>query len=75
MQNCSVQGIFIRKENYPELWEKSVTQVGDYFNCMNGPRTILQLDDLNEKYGVILNLLSYLRLKTTIEKAAKIKIL
>ena len=36
------------------------------------PRTILQLVNLNEKYGVRLNLLSYLRLKTTIEKAAKI---
>jgi hypothetical protein len=38
----SGQGIFIRKEEYPDLWGKSVTQVGDFFNYMINPPTILQ---------------------------------
>ena len=67
----SGRGIFIEKRDFPELWGKSAVQVGDFFNCQSSPPALLSLDDLNEKYQVRLNFLRYLRIKTSIEQAAK----
>ena len=67
----SGRGIFIEKQDFPELWSKSAVQVGDFFNCQTSPPALLSLDNLNEKYEVRLNFLRYLRIKTSIEKAAK----
>ena len=45
----SGRGIFIEKRDFPELWGKSIVQVGDFFNCQSSPPALLSLDDLNEK--------------------------
>ena len=64
-------GIFIEKQDFPELWQKSVLQIGDFYNCMNDPPTLLSLTELNEKYQIRINFLRYLRIKAIIENAAK----
>ena len=64
-------GIFIEKADFPELWSRSLVQVGDFYDCERQPPAILSLTDLNEKYQIRLNFLRYLRIKTCIERAAK----
>ena len=67
----SSRGIYLDKRDFPELWRKGVTQVGDLFDCNANPPKMLSLQNLRLKYLVSLNFLQYLRLKTIIDLGAK----
>ena len=53
------------------LWQKKITQVGDFFNCEKLPPVLLSMDGLKEKYGIKIDFLSFHRIKTCIKLAAK----
>ena len=60
----------IRKFEYPMLWSKNVFQIGDLFDCAVAPPRILERAELNAKYFLNLNFLSYHKLKISVESAA-----
>ena len=46
-------------------------RLGDFFNCLSDPPKLLTLEQVNEKYNLNLNFLTYHRIKSVIVKAAK----
>ena len=65
----SIRGVCLDKTEFPDLWQRSLIQAGDYFNCSANPPLLLTLQDLKEKYDVRLNFFQYIRLKTMLELA------
>ena len=67
----SSRGMYLNKQDFPELWRKGVSQVGDLYDCTLNPPKMLSLQNLRDKYNLRLNFLQYLRIKTIIDKGAK----
>ena len=67
----SSNGIQLNKNDFPSLWRFRIAQVGDFFNPLTDPPTLLDLKDLNMKYKINLDFLSYLRIKSSIKLATK----
>ena len=42
----SSRGIYLDKRDFPELWRKGVTQVGDLFDCNANPPKMLSLQNM-----------------------------
>ena len=59
----------IRKFEYPMLWSKNVFQISDLFDGAVAPPRILSRLELNDKYFLNLNFLSYHKLKVSVESA------
>ena len=66
-----VNGTELKKDDFQPLWRKKISQVGDFFDCGHEPPKLLTLNQLNEKFSVHMNFLSYHRLKVSIQNAAK----
>ena len=60
-----------KKYNFPILWSKNMRQIGDYFDCISSPPRLLELHELNEKYGSRVNFLQYHQIKTGLDHGAK----
>ena len=61
----------IRKFEFPMLWSKNVVQIGDLFDCSVAPPRLLDRQELNSKYSLRLDFLSFLKLKTSVQTAAQ----
>ena len=70
-QFFSANNVEIPRGDFWMLWQKNITQVGDFFNCEKLPPVLLSLEGLTEKYGIKLDFLSYHRIETCIKQAAK----
>ena len=66
-----LNGIQLNRNDFPTLWRLKIAQVGDFFNPMTDPPLLLALEDLNSKYNIHLDFLSYHRIKSSIKLATK----
>ena len=53
------------------LWRKGIIQVGDFFDTTSMPPKILTLQEINQKYNINLDFLSYHRVRKTIEHGSE----
>ena len=67
----AVKDEVLKRSEFPTLWDKQVCQVGDFFNTNVTPPQLMSITDLNSKFGLKLDFLSYHRLKSAIVSASK----
>ena len=67
----SINNIELKSSDYALLWKRKICQVGDFFDCTKTPPELLALNELNEKYSLNLNFLSYHRIKEVIKNGIK----
>ena len=60
----------VKKSDFSILWDAKIRQVGDLFDCSMEPPRILNSQELNRKYNIQLDFLSYNKIKTSINSAA-----
>ena len=60
----------VKKSDFSILWDAKIRQVGDLFDCSMEPPKILNSQELNRKYNIQLDFLSYNKIKTSINSAA-----
>ena len=61
----------IHKSDFSMLWGSKVRQVGDLFDCTVEPPKLHKCQELNSKYDTKVDFLSYNKIKTSINTAAK----
>ena len=61
----------LRKSEFATHWSKGLVQVGDFMDDSVEPLKILSLNDLNVKYNIKTDFLSYHRIKTAIELGSR----
>ena len=63
--------ISLSKNEFGTLWGKGIAQIGDFFETNTMPPKLLTLQELNLKYRLNLDFLSYHRIKLAIELGSK----
>ena len=67
----AVKGEPLKRSEFNSLWVKQVCQVGDIFNLEARPPELLSNAEINKKFGLQLDFLSYHRLKTAVIMAGE----
>ena len=67
----SVNGRQLEKNEFQALWNKKIVQVGEFLDMTTDPPTLLSQLALNAKFSLNIDLLSYHRIKTSINQASK----
>ena len=62
----------VRKYDFPMLWSKNVRQIGNFFDCNFRPPKLLDQHELNRRYNLKINFLSYHQLRKSIDTGAKL---
>ena len=60
----------LKSSDFESLWNKKICQVGDFFDHSQTPPQLLSLEEVNEKFDIRLNFLSFHRVTSLIIKAA-----
>ena len=60
----------IKVSDFLLLWDTKIRQVGDLFDCSLDPPRLYNCQELNTKYNMQLEFLSYNKIRTSINEAA-----